>query len=80
MRLIQDFFENETFVPRKAITMGIKDILNADEIILLANGKKKENVIRDFIKTENIDPNFPISFLKLHDNLKILISDMDIEL
>lgn len=60
--------------------MGIKDILNADEIILLANGKKKENVIRDFIKTENIDPNFPISFLKLHDNLKILISDMDIEL
>lgn len=73
------FFENETFVPRKAITMGIKDILNADEIILLANGKKKENVIRDFIKTENIDPNFPISFLKLHDNLKILISDMDIE-
>lgn len=73
------FFENETFVPRKAITMGIKDILNADEIILLANGKKKENVIRNFIKTENIDPNFPISFLKLHDNLKILISDMDIE-
>lgn len=42
--------------------------------------EKKENVIRDFIKTENIDPNFPISFLKLHDNLKILISDMDIEL
>lgn len=39
------FFENETFVPRKAITMGIKDILNADEIILLANGKKRKMLL-----------------------------------
>ncbi len=40
------FFERKEDVPRFAITMGVGTVLEAREIILLANGEKKARVIQ----------------------------------
>ncbi len=65
-------FENIDLVPKKAITVGIKTILSAKEIILLASGKNKAWAVEKMIK-ENITPQIPATFLKLHDRATILL-------
>lgn len=44
------FFERQEDVPRFAITMGVGTILEADRILLVANGKKKTGVCAQFIE------------------------------
>ena len=71
------FFENDiSKVPKKAITMGIKNILNAETIILIANGKNKANAIKN-IMSGIIDKNFPASALNLHKGKVYVIVDKD---
>ncbi|WP_334686689.1 glucosamine-6-phosphate deaminase [Mycoplasmopsis cynos] len=43
------YFNNEEDVPKTAISMGIKSILSAKKIILLADGKNKAKAIYDTI-------------------------------
>ena len=71
------FFENDiNKVPKKAITMGIKNILNAETIILIANGKNKANAIKN-IMSGIIDKNVPASALNLHKGKVYVIVDKD---
>lgn len=46
------FFDNIEDVPKTAISMGIGSIMKAKKIILLANGKKKANVIKELLNAE----------------------------
>lgn len=66
------FFSSKEEVPTKAITMGIKTIMKAKKIILLANGENKADAI---FKTVNgkIDPKVPASILQLHNDVTILL-------
>ena len=66
------FFENKTEVPKQAITLGIGTILKAKKIILIANGKKKSDVIKKLAITNEIDPKFPASFLLTHPDVTII--------
>lgn len=59
-------------VPNKAITLGIKTILASKKIILLASGKEKEKAI-DRLINGKISEEYPISFLKNHKNLLVII-------
>jgi len=59
-------------VPKKALTVGISTIMKSKKIILLAYGKKKARVIRTLIKGK-INKNCPVSFLKKHKNLFVII-------
>lgn len=59
------FLGNKNLVPKKALTMGIATILKAKKILLLANGEKKQAIIKRLIK-EPPNKNLPASFLKLH--------------
>ena len=71
------FFENDiSKVPKKAITMGIKNILNAETIILIANGKNKANAIKN-IMSGIIDKNIPASALNLHKGKVYVIVDKE---
>lgn len=54
-------------VPKQMITLGTKDIMNADQVILLISGKAKAEAMRDLIY-EEIDEQYPASILKTHDN------------
>ena len=69
------FFKDIKKVPKKALTMGIKTILSAKKIILLASGRNKANAIVCLVKRD-VDKNCPVSFLKKHKNL-ILIVDKE---
>lgn len=65
------FFENESEVPQQAITMGIKDIMSAKMIILLATGSSKAEALYRAIKGP-ITEDCPASILQTHPNTVIL--------
>ncbi len=61
-------------VPTKAITMGIKSIMNAKKIVLIASGKNKAQAIYDLLKgpvTEAV----PCSILQLHPDCTIYVDE-----
>ncbi|MBU0894509.1 MAG: glucosamine-6-phosphate deaminase [Nanoarchaeota archaeon] len=60
-------------VPNKALTTGINTIMKSKEIILLANGKSKSEAIKHLVK-DKPDKSWPITFLKRHKNLIVIIS------
>ena len=68
------FFDSIKDVPKQAITMGIKSIMSAKKIYLLANGKHKKEILEKAIYGE-ITPEVPASFLQEHDNIGVYYSD-----
>lgn len=66
------FFKSRKDVPVKAISMGIKTIMNSKKIILLANGLNKAEAIERAVKGK-IDPNIPASILQLHNDVTIIL-------
>ena len=79
-KTIQDnarFFENDiNKVPKRAITMGIKNILDADTIILMANGTKKAEAIKNMMSGV-VDKNIPVSALNIHKGKVYVIVDKE---
>lgn len=65
------FFESEADVPRQAITMGMRSILSAKLILLLASGPKKAWAISQMIHGP-VDPQLPASILQLHPNVMVI--------
>jgi len=57
---------------KKALTMGIATIMNAKKIILLASGRSKAEAIKRLIEGKE-DEKWPVSFLKGHKNLVVII-------
>ena len=71
------FFENDiNKVPKKAITMGIRNILEAETIILVANGINKANAIKD-VMSGIVNKNVPASALNIHKGKVFVIVDKD---
>ncbi|NLK63693.1 MAG: glucosamine-6-phosphate deaminase [Tissierellia bacterium] len=66
------FFANLDSVPKTAITMGIKTIMSAKKIILLASGSSKAEAISKTVKGK-ITPRVPASILQLHDDVTLII-------
>jgi len=60
-------------VRKKSLTIGISTILSAKKIILLASGKKKAKAINYLIKSKP-NKDCPVSFLKKHKNLTVIIT------
>ena len=65
------FFESEADVPRQAITMGMRSILSAKLILLLASGPKKAAAISRMINGP-VDPQLPASILQVHPNVMVI--------
>ncbi len=59
-------------VPTKAITMGIKTILKAKRIVLLAWGTNKSEIIQKAIEGK-LTPNIPTTYLQNHDNTTLVL-------
>ncbi|WP_123054574.1 glucosamine-6-phosphate deaminase [Clostridium sp. JN-1] len=66
------FFKSIEEVPTKAVSMGIKTIMNSKKIILLANGKSKAEAVYNTIKGK-ICPEVPASILQLHKDVTVII-------
>ncbi len=69
------FFGSEELVPKKAISMGIKTIMRAKRILLLATGEGKADVLNKMINGP-ITPNVPASVLRLHPQMTIIVDSM----
>lgn len=70
----QKFFDSLEEVPTQAITMGIKDILNAKKIFILASGLKKAPAIRELLEGPRTTE-FPASVLFDHDDVTLIIDE-----
>jgi len=62
----------EKKVSKKALTVGISTIMKSKKIILLASGKNKAKAVWGLVKGK-IDKNCPVSFLKRHKNIFVII-------
>ena len=68
------FFNNDiNLVPKQAVTMGIKDIMKAKHIILLAFGKAKQQAIKSLVDREELTENIPCTVLKNHPSVYVIV-------
>lgn len=67
------FFAKKEDVPRQAITMGIKTIMSAKKILLIASGADKKEILERALYGP-ITPNVPASVLQLHPDLTVVCS------
>jgi glucosamine-6-phosphate deaminase len=68
------FFEHSRDVPRQAVTMGIRTILEARQILLLASGTNKADAVARSLEgpqTEDV----PGSCLQSHPNVIVLLDE-----
>ena len=67
------FFASENEVPRKAMTMGIKSIMQARQILVVVSGEGKADIVKRAF-TGPVTPNVPASILQMHPNV-VLVGD-----
>ena len=58
-------------VPRQALSMGIKNIMQAKSIVMVVSGKNKAEAVKGMIKGE-VTPALPASILQLHPFVTIV--------
>ena len=67
------FFASADEVPRKAMTMGIGNIMAAKQILVVVNGEAKADIVKKAF-TGPVTPMVPASILQLHPNV-IVVGD-----
>ncbi|MDR0615899.1 MAG: glucosamine-6-phosphate deaminase [Synergistaceae bacterium] len=65
------FFEKAEDVPRQAYTMGIRSIMQARRIVVLASGEDKAAIVKEAFFGP-ITPQVPASVLQLHNNVTLV--------
>lgn len=68
------FFENKEDVPEYAYTMGIKSIMEAEHILLVASGSAKAEALYQSLYGP-ITPLVPASILQLHKNVTVVADE-----
>lgn len=69
------FFDNDlNKVPRKAMTMGLKNIMDAKSVLLLASGANKIDAIYNTVRGD-ISTDCPASILQNHPNCTIIVDE-----
>lgn len=68
------FFNNLDEVPKYAITMGIKSIMQAKNLLLVANGAEKADILEKALFGP-VTPKIPASIIQLHPNLTVVADE-----
>ena len=71
-KILSNDFISQKDVPNEAITLGIKTILSAKKIYLLAWGTGKSDIIKKAVE-EDINEKCPVSFLRKHQNVEFIL-------
>jgi glucosamine-6-phosphate deaminase len=70
----EGWFHSVEDVPRRAISMSIKQIMKADNIICTCPDKRKAEAVRDCLSTEAlVTPIHPASILKQHKKAHVFL-------
>lgn len=70
------FFDSIDEVPTEALTMGLGTIMDAKQIMLLVQGERKREILKEVIYGE-VTEEVPASILQKHPNVTI-ITDLDV--
>lgn len=73
------FFESMDQVPKQAITMGIKNIMDARKILLVATGEGKADALYKSLFGP-ITPKVPASILQLHSDVVVVADEAALSL
>lgn len=65
-------FDDISEVPRKAFTMGIRQIMQAKKILILASGANKADAVAKMVKGE-VTEAVPASVLQLHPDCTLIV-------
>lgn len=65
-------FDSIDQVPTKALTMGIKNIINAKRILIVANGKNKAQAVWQMVKGP-VTVDCPASILQTHPDVTVVV-------
>lgn len=68
------FFAANAIVPASAITMGMQDIMDAQEILLVATGESKAEIVAEY-HSNDITEAIPFTLLKRHPQAKIVLDE-----
>lgn len=66
------FFDDASQVPRQAITMGVQAILQAKQILLMAFGETKAEIVAKAVQGE-VRTDIPASILQLHRDVTFVL-------
>ncbi len=69
------FFDNIDEVPKKAISMGIRNIMQSKKVVLVATGESKIEAINKML-FEEITPNLPASVLQVHNDFTLIVDEI----
>tara|TARA_B100000953_G_C17902620_1_gene384900 strand:- start:25 stop:693 length:669 start_codon:yes stop_codon:yes gene_type:complete len=68
------YFDSIDDVPKQAITMGLRTIMESKRIILMANGNHKLNILNVAMNDE-VTEDVPASILQNHNNVEVYYCD-----
>jgi len=72
-----DFF-GEEYVPRRAMTMGVGTILDAERVIMMAWGEGKAPIIKEAVEGP-IREQVPATYLQEHNNATVILDEASAE-
>jgi glucosamine-6-phosphate deaminase len=68
----EGWFRSLEEVPRQAISMSVRQILKAGEILAIVGGERKARAVRASLE-EAVSPSFPASILQTHPNTSLYL-------
>jgi len=68
------FFEDISMVPTHAVSMGIKTVMNARKIIMIALGKNKAPIVKEMLQGP-VTVDVPASILQLHPDVEVYLDE-----
>ena len=69
----QKYFK-EKVAPEKGITLGLADLIAARQVVLMANGERKAEVIKRTVEDE-CSNRFPATILQKHNNAIVVVDE-----
>ncbi len=69
------FGGNMNLVPKQAVSIGMEEIMKCKLFLVVASGKHKADLIKRTFENTDIDPMWPVSFLRMHPNCIFIIDE-----
>lgn len=67
-------YDNPADIPDSYVTMGPQSVMKSKQLMLIANGTHKAQVMRDFF-INDVSKELPASILKMHPNLVVIMDE-----